>query len=469
MAQLRAAWHPLGTVAEDADKGARAGLSFRVAGFPVRVRSSFLVMCALLAFTGGDQTIQSVAIWIAVVFVSVLWHELGHALVARAFGHNAEIELYAMGGVTRHRGAAAGFTWGRSALISLAGPVAGLVLGGAVWMAARHLSLDSEEAQEAVRSALWVNVGWSLVNLLPVLPYDGGNVMRAALGAATGGGGALAAQGVSLAVGGGACALALWAHMPWAAFLAGSAAVGAGREIARMRGEQGIEGAWRALFAGSPAEAQQRAEAILRGRVDDRVRTSAIEVLAWAALQRADVAGARAALALGPPSYLPSAALRATIDLLEGREATAALGEADPQLLAAAWPAMIRRWDAPTAEREVARLVTAASAPALPRELLHVLDTLLFRGGAYRAALAVATRAFEAHGHGDDAYNAACSLARLDRPAEALTWIERALAAGYGDVAHLRADEDLAAVRALPEFARLKLPEPGPPPPTISA
>ena len=75
-------------------------MQFKLANIAVTVRGSFFVVAALLAY---DRIAQPAAlgIWVAVVFVSVLTHELGHALAFLRYGHAPSIELYAMGGVTR--------------------------------------------------------------------------------------------------------------------------------------------------------------------------------------------------------------------------------------------------------------------------------------------------------------------------------------------------------------------------------
>src|SRR5712692_9344224 len=74
-------------------------LRFRLGAFPVSVYPSFLIAAALLGYVWMDAW-QTLLIWIGVVFVSVLVHELGHAVVALAFGGRPEIRLEGFGGVT---------------------------------------------------------------------------------------------------------------------------------------------------------------------------------------------------------------------------------------------------------------------------------------------------------------------------------------------------------------------------------
>ena len=113
------------------------------------------------------------------VFVSILLHELGHALVARAFGAKPNITLYAMGGLTSYQGARMSRV--QETVISAAGPGAGIALGGAVWLATQSLHLAGNP-RLLVSQILWVNIGWSVINLLPVVPFDGGHILAAVLG-----------------------------------------------------------------------------------------------------------------------------------------------------------------------------------------------------------------------------------------------------------------------------------------------
>ena len=152
--------------------------TFHLGPFPVRVEFSFWLMTALL---GLGHDVAHTAVWVAVVFVSILLHELGHALAFRACGANADIVLYSMGGLTMPRRER---PFGRSEKIftALAGPAAGMLLGGAVKLfAMRHGEFANPLAELAVEQLLWVNIGWGLFNLVPVLPLDGGLVLEALL------------------------------------------------------------------------------------------------------------------------------------------------------------------------------------------------------------------------------------------------------------------------------------------------
>ena len=155
-------------------------LSFRLGRFPVRVHPLFWVVTLLMGSSAlsSDYPISFLSIWVAVVFVSILVHELGHAVAFSAFGAPARVWLYWFGGLAVSQYPPR--RPGPMIAVSLAGPAAGFILAGVVvgleWVF--RLRETSPYANEAVRQLLWVNVGWGLVNLLPVLPLDGGQVCR---------------------------------------------------------------------------------------------------------------------------------------------------------------------------------------------------------------------------------------------------------------------------------------------------
>lgn len=163
-------------------------LRFRLFAIPVTVSPWFW---AVGIFSGwSPDHFDLVIIWIGCLFVSILVHEMGHALTAQTFGWPPEVYLYQFGGLAVFR-PGYGHTTARSVLVSLAGPGAGFVLYGLVkllqiWLDGTiwYHTLDPvarDRLDDFFLQMEWINLGWGLVNLLPVLPLDGGRVAEALL------------------------------------------------------------------------------------------------------------------------------------------------------------------------------------------------------------------------------------------------------------------------------------------------
>jgi len=169
-------------------------LNFAIAGIPVRVHPWFWAVSALfgLSATGGELSL--LAMWVAVAFVSILVHELGHALTIRAYGGRPWITLYGMGGLASHQPLRIGPSG--NILILLAGPLAGFALAAAVvaavafsghqidvfgWRFGSGPGIDPREQLHLfilIQFLLWVNIFWGIINLFPVYPLDGGQIAR---------------------------------------------------------------------------------------------------------------------------------------------------------------------------------------------------------------------------------------------------------------------------------------------------
>jgi stage IV sporulation protein FB len=166
---------------------------FQILNIPVKVDVFFFLVAAALGSQRGDLFL--LLSWVAVVFVSVLVHELGHALVGRYYGHTPWIKLYAGGGLTfgvRDSSEHVVYWRGERVFyklhnlfiedlaIILAGPAAGFLLGGIVCGLRQSVfvSVLVWQVQVLVADLMWVNIGWGLLNLLPMLPLDGGNIMH---------------------------------------------------------------------------------------------------------------------------------------------------------------------------------------------------------------------------------------------------------------------------------------------------
>ena len=162
-------------------------IRFRLFGFPVTVEPWHW---AILAFCGGalgikeSEDLLPVLLFMAAGVVSILIHELGHALTMRLFGgRHISIVLHGMGGHAICQGAP--FSRGQHILISLAGPLlqlaCGLVVLIAVIMSGATV-LEASPVYELLSSFIEVSLFWAVLNLIPVYPMDGGQILRGILG-----------------------------------------------------------------------------------------------------------------------------------------------------------------------------------------------------------------------------------------------------------------------------------------------
>lgn len=150
---------------------------FTVAGVPIRLHGSFLVLAVVAvawqALSEGPAAATSVAIYGLMLFGSVLVHELGHALAGRLFGvATRDITLFPFGGVARME--IPRLAPLAEAVIALAGPMTNVLIALGAWLV---VSLGGS----AVLPLVVINVALAIFNLIPAWPMDGGRVFRAML------------------------------------------------------------------------------------------------------------------------------------------------------------------------------------------------------------------------------------------------------------------------------------------------
>lgn len=165
----------------DEPRGSRSGLRFNLFGVPVRIDNSFWILVGLFAFQyaalpGG---VARAAAFVVLVLTGLLIHELGHALSFRAFGRDPQVTLYAMGGLTA--GGDQPLPPWRDLVVSIAGPLFGIAVGAAAWLWLQLSPPGDELLRIVVADAVFVNLGWSILNLAPLLPLDGGRTVQAFL------------------------------------------------------------------------------------------------------------------------------------------------------------------------------------------------------------------------------------------------------------------------------------------------
>lgn len=194
-------------------------LRFELLGFPIRIAWGFWVMSVVLGYSWVQSLdlvfkelspgiLPLLVLWTGCVFVSILIHELGHALAFRKFGIESDVVLYHFGGLAIPRSSRrkhGDLSPAEDLGVALAGPA--LQLGSALVVVAlvkmTGYRLDQFDTlfrlPEAIRSAIGADVGkamaldsvglyamidfylfpsifWAVLNLVPVLPLDGGRV-----------------------------------------------------------------------------------------------------------------------------------------------------------------------------------------------------------------------------------------------------------------------------------------------------
>ncbi len=144
---------------------------------PIRIHPLFWLLAVVIGWLNSDGNPVKTAIWTLIILISVLIHEFGHALTALAFGQKARIDLVGFGGLTHRHGGKLKF-W-QEFLIVLNGPLFGLLLSviAYVWL------IEVNPAQNSLyryglQVTVLVNVFWTILNLLPVYPLDGGHLLR---------------------------------------------------------------------------------------------------------------------------------------------------------------------------------------------------------------------------------------------------------------------------------------------------
>ena len=151
-----------------------------IGGTTISVDFSFLILIGLWVASGYDphRGIQYALLWIPVIFISVLIHELAHAATIAMFGYGpSEIVLGGIGGATMNRRVAK--PW-HDVIISLAGPISSFVLAFLIqWIVYRvPFARRDPMMVEFLPLLIVMNIWWGEFNLLPISPLDGGHAVR---------------------------------------------------------------------------------------------------------------------------------------------------------------------------------------------------------------------------------------------------------------------------------------------------
>jgi Zn-dependent protease/CBS domain-containing protein len=160
----------------------------RLFGIPVHVSPYWFIIAGVFIIIYANELSGSLqgattrylvaAAFVVLLYVSVLFHELSHSVVAQGFGLPVRrIVLWPLGGVSEIDREAP--TPGREFAIAAAGPALSLVLGGIGW--GLYQVANTGITGALIRQLVFANIIVGLFNLLPGLPLDGGRMLRAVI------------------------------------------------------------------------------------------------------------------------------------------------------------------------------------------------------------------------------------------------------------------------------------------------
>lgn len=461
------------------------GWRFQALGVPVTVSPWFLIV-VLFGLDYLRLGVDFFLIYVIVVFVSVLVHELGHAFAMRRFEQQPQILLQGYIGLTY--GSAPYRTRREDILTSLAGPFTQILLLGVPAWAIGHAFDLYGRLFFLVYITKWVSLLWGFINLLPVLPLDGGHVAQALWGRP-------AARRISVVT----CALALvyifsqgytsfWllpillggfnayeiymerrsSTGPQVVFLPPSPGEYGGGLGGGDYGPPRRQG--RSGRPQSRAQARRKAshlrpvpdtpEELVGSMPTVESKVDKVEAVAWSALREGRVDDAKRALAKVPPGAEVDPFLRPAVDLVAG--------DTDPAV-AGFEAAYVARPEGPSGLLPATLIGQHGEARTLALRILgHQGGGPAFAASGLQGHLHYARHFAQSAIVGellwnDDranraqvAFEVACSWSRAGDVPAALRWIERAIGAGFDSGATLDREADLADTRADPGWKTVR-------------
>ena len=163
-------------------------LRFNIFGITVNIQPAFWLIMAMIGgafpLLSSPSTVGliNLIVFIGAGFVSILTHELGHALVMKRFRSAPQIILHGMGGVMISAGHP--LKKSQSFRVIITGPLAQIILGLIAFFILEKVAPESFPTPQShffVFYLMCVSIFWALINLLPIYPLDGGLLLKTLL------------------------------------------------------------------------------------------------------------------------------------------------------------------------------------------------------------------------------------------------------------------------------------------------
>ena len=156
---------------------------FNLFGITVTVEPWFWLT---MAFLGGALRVDSkdgilnVILFVMAGFISILIHEMGHALMIRKYKLLTQIVLTTLDGYATHP--AGVLSRKQSFLVTAAGPGIQIILGLLVLAFISNFQMPSQHFAHFTWTLCGISLFWAVLNCLPIFPLDGGQMLAALLG-----------------------------------------------------------------------------------------------------------------------------------------------------------------------------------------------------------------------------------------------------------------------------------------------
>lgn len=151
-------------------------MNFKFLNIPVHIHPSFWIFVLIFTRIYQNPSVEKLLL-AAIIFFSLIVHEFGHALTARYFGAMPVVILEAFGGKAVFN--SYGMSLKQKFLITLNGPLIESFLIVLPYSILKMGTFDHHpHITYFLQMTMYLNLWWCLMNLLPIMPLDGGQLLR---------------------------------------------------------------------------------------------------------------------------------------------------------------------------------------------------------------------------------------------------------------------------------------------------
>jgi Zn-dependent protease len=437
-------------------------LSFKLFNIPVVIGIDFLICVSILAYNRLTMPLYFVT-WFIVVFISIMIHELGHALSFRLFGCTPWIRLYGFGGQTGIGEGQNIKPW-QDLVTSIAGPAAGLLFGGIIILIQPFFPV-SDIADQVFIDLIAVNIWWGLINLIPLYPLDGGHVAKIAIVHFFKAKGEKIFYGFSMVAAiaiGGVC---VFLNQYWIAIISGFLFFNnlqTLRQLSEIGADRGLSSEFKKVYAffqaGNFTDALTASGELYAKASTPKLKNHALNLGCWALYRLGNHTEALARLENNADPKLRDEFLYGIL-----LNANSRYKEANDYL----HRTFVSRLDNDTAAILIQNLEKLDDTDTLYKTIMMYqgarisgplyksVARFLYEKGKFSESVEVGSLQYSKFKDSNAAYNVACAKNRMGDKKGAIRWLTIAVKSGFSDWMQIAGDQDLADLATDAKFIEI--------------